>query len=391
MERLYYESDYVKSFDAVVISCEKGPHGYEVILNRTGFYPEGGGQPGDRGFIKDVQVLDVQERQGEVIHYTKDPLEPGIKVSAVVDWDRRYANMQQHAGEHVMSGLIHRRFGYDNVGFHIGSDVTTMDFNGLLTTEQIWQLEQEANQVIYQNLPIRQLYPTKEELHSLEYRSKKELTGQVRIVEIPGIDVCACCGTHVGLTGEIGIIKILGMIHYKGGVRMTMLCGWKAVCDYERKQNQVKQISKLLSVKQEEIVEAVMRMRQEQGDKEFLINQLYQKLFQVKTDILKEQDGLLLIFEEGLSPVLLRTFCTMLYEQKKGGIVVVCSGEEGSFQYAMGSASRDMQKLSKELNAVLGGRGGGSRQMVQGTLKAARQEIESALLGKDTRVRLDGF
>lgn len=380
MERLYYESGYVKSFDAIVLSCEKGPRGYEVILDRTGFYPEGGGQPGDTGCLNDVRVIDVRERRGEVVHYTGKPLEPGMKVAAVVDWDRRYANMQQHAGEHLLSGLIHRKFGYDNVGFHIGSDVVTMDFNGPLTTEEIWQLELEANQVIYQNLPIRQLYPTKEELLSLEYRSKKELTGQVRIVEIPGIDVCACCGTHVELTGEIGIIKILSMINYKGGVRMTMLCGLKAVCDYEKKLSQVKQISQLLSAKLEDIVKAVMRMKQEQGDSEYLINQLYQKLFQAKTDTFKEQDGLLLLFEDGLSPVLLRTFCTMLYEQKKGGIVVVCSGEEGRYQYAMGSASRDMTVLSKELNQALSGRGGGSLRMVQGTFMAAGQEIERALM-----------
>lgn len=376
MERLYYEIPYIKKFNAAVVSCENGSQGYEVILDRTGFYPEGGGQPGDTGFLDDVEVLDVHEKQGQVIHYTGGPLEPGTQVLGELDWDKRYANMQQHSGEHLLSGIIHDHYGYDNVGFHMGTDDVTVDFNGFLTLEQMKEAEQKANKIIYENSLIRQFIPTGEELHNLEYRSKKELAGPVRIVEIPGGDVCACCGTHVERTGEVGILKILEMIKYKGGVRIRMLCGMKAVLDYEKKQSQVIKISNLLSAAREEVVEAVDRIRQDNANKDFTINQLYQQLFYTKAERLPEQSGGFLIFENGLAPIQLRTYCTLLYEQKKGTVVAVCSGEEGHYRYALGSASRDMQALSKELNAALSGRGGGSLRMAQGTFMASRQEIE---------------
>lgn len=388
--KLYYETPYVKTFHAAVLFCEQGPHGYEVILDRTGFYPEGGGQPGDTGFLDDAKILDVHEKQGRIIHYTDVPIEIGKQVYGGVDWDRRYANMQQHSGEHLLSGLIHNRYGYDNVGFHIGTDVVTVDFNGCMTMEQLEETEREANRIIYMNLPISQFYPTAEELHNLEYRSKKELTGQVRIVEIPGSDICACCGTHVERTGEIGIVKILGMTNYKGGVRVTMLCGMKAVLDYEKKQSQVIGISKLLSARQELIVEAVERMRQESAEKDYRINHLYQQLFQSKAKSLPQQGGILLVFEEGLMPVQLRIYCTMLCEQKRGDIVAVCSGEERRYQYALGSDSQDMRAVSKELNAALNGRGGGSARLAQGTFMASRQEIERALRERN-EVVTDGF
>lgn len=389
--KLYYKTPYVKTFEAVVTACVKGGTGYEVILDRTGFYPEGGGQPGDTGFINDIEVLDVHEKKGEILHCTNAPLEPGQPVCGRIDWDRRYACMQQHSGEHLLSGLIHRHYGYDNVGFHMGTDEVTVDFNGILTAEQLEETEREANTMIYENLPVLTYYPSAEELHSLEYRSKKELSGQVRIVEIPGGDLCACCGTHVERTGEIGIIKTLGMIHYKGGVRITMLCGGKAVLDYEKKQSQVTAVSRLLSAPQESIVEAVERMKQDNAHKDFLIGGLYRQLFQAWIQAMPERKGLLVLFEEGLTPVLLRTYCTMLCEQKKGDVVAVCSGEEGSYHYALGSASRDMRVMSRECSAALNGRGGGSAQMAQGTFMAARREIEQVLNEKDERRAGDGI
>lgn len=375
MEKLYYQVPYIKTFDAAVVSCREGKNGYEVVLDRTGFYPEGGGQPADTGYLGDVRVLDVHEKQGEILHYTEAPLEEGGCVTGVIDWEQRYANMQQHTGEHLFSGLVHRRFGYDNVGFHMGSEEMTIDFNGPLTIGEAERLEQEANRLIYDNLPVRQLYPTEEELHNMEYRSKKELTGQVRIIEIPGGDTCACCGTHVEKTGEIGIIKVTGLINYKGGVRMTMRCGRQALLDYERKQNDVARISVLLSAKQDAIVEAVERLKQNDAEKEYLIQGLYRQLFEAKTEKLPSQNGSLLLFEEELSPVLIRTFCTMLCEQGKGEVIAVCSGEEDRYQYALGSQTQDMRVLSKELNAKLSGRGGGSASMARGTWMASKEAI----------------
>ena len=224
--RLYYQTPYVKSFMCTVERCEASGKGtWLAVLNQTGFYPEGGGQPSDTGTLNQVPVLSVHEQGEEILHELASPLEPGTLAEGVIDWQKRYDNMQQHTGEHILSGLVHRRYGYDNVGFHMGAGEVTVDFNGIMTAEELDGLEDAANQVVYDNVPVHTLYPSKEELPSIDYRSKKELSGQVRIIEIPGGDVCACCGTHVENTGEVGIIKIRGMIHYKGGVRISMLCG----------------------------------------------------------------------------------------------------------------------------------------------------------------------
>lgn len=204
-ERLYNQDVYTKTFTATVRSCQEasGRDGYEVILDRTAFFPEGGGQYGDIGWLSGIRVTDTQEKDGEVIHYTEEPLEAGSTIDGEIDWKIRFSRMQQHTAEHILSGLVHKRFGYQNVGFHLGDDLCTMDFNGPVTKEQMEEIEQEANRAVYQNIPVQILYPSEEELEGMEYRSKIEIDGQVRIVWIPGYDRCACCATHVGSTGEI--------------------------------------------------------------------------------------------------------------------------------------------------------------------------------------------
>ena len=379
MEKLYYQVPYVREFQARVVSCLEGKaHTYEVELDRTGFYPEGGGQPSDTGYLNDIRVLEVHEKDGRIFHFTTEPVLEGTQVKGTVDWEKRYSNMQQHSGEHLLSGLIHHHFGFDNVGFHMGKDEVTIDFNGVLTMEQLEQMEERANDMIYENLPILEAWPSPEELKTIPYRSKKELTGEVRIIEIPGGDICACCGTHVRTTGEIGMIKVLGMIHYKGGVRISILCGKKALEDYRKKQKQVTDLSVLLSAKPEQVVEAVKKLKKDNGMKDGIQNRLYQQLFALKLAHLPEAGSPLCLWEEELEPVQLRRLCTMLYEQGKGNRVLVCSGEEGQYQYAMGSSICDMREMSKRMNERLNGRGGGSVQMAQGTFFAAREAIEDA-------------
>lgn len=389
MEKLYYQVPYVREFQAQVVSCLEGKnHRYEVELDRTGFYPEGGGQSADTGFLNGIRVLDVQEKNGTVIHYIENPILEGTQVTGVIDWDRRYENMQQHSGEHLLSGLIHQHFGFDNVGFHMGKEEITIDFNGVLTMEQLEKVEEEANDMIYENLPVLETWPSPEELKTISYRSKKELTGDVRIIEIPGGDICACCGTHVRTTGEIGLIKVLGMIHYKGGVRISMLCGKKAWKDYQKKQKQITSLSVLLSAKPEQVVEAVEKLKKENGVKDGIQNQLYQQLFTWKTDQLPESSHALCLWEEGLEPVQIRRLCTMLYERRKGSRVLVCSGTEGQYSYAMGSSTCDMRMLSKKMNGLLNGRGGGSVQMAQGTFFAEKEKIEEVWKSEEGA---DGF
>lgn len=376
MEKLYYSTPYVKQFKGTVQRCADVKNGqFEVVLDKTAFYPEGGGQPSDMGTLGEANVLSVHEKRGEIVHYTDRPLKEGQAVTGILDWDRRYRNMQLHSGEHILSGLVNRKYGYDNVGFHMGSEEVTVDFNGVLSEEQLREIELEANQVVYDNVPVQVTYPDAEALHKLEYRSKKELNGQVRIVEIPGGDVCACCGTHVERTGEIGIIKTTGMINYKGGVRISMLCGKDALLDYERRLQQIRSISHLLSAKPDSLAEAVERLKKDSERKDGLLMQVYQQLFSAKTAAFPASDRPLLVFEQNLMPVQLRQLCTMLYEQGKGSVVAVCSEGDGKWQYAIGSSCMDMRKASKWLNQRLNGRGGGSSLMAQGTWSASKQEI----------------
>ena len=382
MKKLFYDSAYIRTFEAKVLSCEKGKKGYEVALDQTAFYPEGGGQLSDTGALNGVKVLHVSEKGEEIIHELEAPLEEGVLAEGVIDWQKRYDNMQQHTGEHIFSGLVHKHFGYDNVGFHMGTDEVTVDFNGVLTQEQLDELEDEANQLIYDNVPVKVFYPSKEELEELDYRSKKELTGLVRIVEIPGGDICACCGTHVETTGEVGLIKLRTMINYKGGVRISMLCGRRALMDYRERLKDEIRISNLLSAKLALVPDAVEKMKNESQEKDLALGRLWQQLLEKKAESYPESTEVLAVFEEGLSPVQLRQLATMLYEKGKGKIVGVFSGNEDEqvYQYALGSSQADMRKLSKAMNGALNGRGGGSNLMAQGTFKAAESAIRETLM-----------
>lgn len=298
-------------------------------------------------------------------------------MTGTIDWDGRFSNMQQHSGEHIVSGLIHDRYGYDNVGFHMGHEEMTIDLNGSLTWAQLMEIEKEANKVVYSNQYIAVTYPAQEELAKLDYRSKKELTGQVRIVEIPGSDCCACCGTHVERTGEIGAIKFLSMIHYKGGVRISMLCGAKAMDDYDRKTDQAIAISNLLSAKPDSLSKAVERLKNEAAEKDARIGALTRELFALKAEKYEAGQKLLLVFEEGLLPVQVRQFCNLLLESGKAGTAAVFSPDgRGGYNYCAGSRLIDMKEAGKMLNAKLNGRGGGSSQMIQGAFAASEKEIK---------------
>ena len=242
-KKLYYEDSHRKEFKATVLSCEerltaKGKKdGYAVVLDQTAFFPEGGGQFGDRGWIDDVEVYDTHEKGGIILHYTKMPVEAGTTVTGKLDFAERFSRMQEHSGEHIVSGIVHRLHGYDNVGFHLGSENTTLDFNGELSEEQLLEVERLANEAVFADLPVQISYPSREELKTLDYRSKIEIEGQVRLVEIPGVDICACCAPHVTHTGEIGMIKFIACDRHRGGCRVTMLAGIRALKDYQEKQD----------------------------------------------------------------------------------------------------------------------------------------------------------
>ena len=383
MKKLYYDSSYIKEFEGTVLSCEKGKKGYEVVLDQTAFYPEGGGQPTDTGVLGGVKVLEVHEKQGIVTHYLEAPLSVGETVHGVIDWEPRFIHMQEHSGEHLVSGLIHERFGYDNVGFHMGADEVTIDFNGLIEWDELMEIETKANEIIWENREIYADFPEKEELDALDYRSKKELTGDVRIVKIPGGDICACCGTHVKLTGEIGLVKFLSMIHYKGGVRISLLCGKRAMADYEKKRAEVQKISNLLSAKPTEISNAVEKMKGEISKLQEKLSECYRGVIENRVAVLECSEDNFYIIEKDFGAQHLRMLANRLLDEKKAKTVLALSGnKDNGFIYIMGSQEEDMRQLSKELNQKLSGRGGGSMQMAQGTFFAEEAQLDAILSEK---------
>lgn len=374
-EKLFYEDSHMVSFSAVVRSCEKSQDGYEAVLDRTAFFPEGGGQYADTGQLGGVHVLDVQEREGMIYHKTDAPLEAGAEVEGTIDWTERFSKMQQHSGEHIVSGLIHSTYGYDNVGFHMGKDAITMDFNGVLTREQVKDIEYRANEAVVKNLDICVTYPSKEELAEIAYRSKIEIEGQVRIVEIPGYDTCACCAPHVKKTGEIGMIKLTGVQNYKGGVRISMLCGFRALEDYNEKLGSVREISVLLSAREYEISEEVQRLKEELALKKSKIAELQQKILSYKVQEIPENEPLMMLFEAELSGNAPRELMNLLLEKGTEIVAVFAGNDAEGYRYVIGSRKRDVRPFAKALNATFSGRGGGKPEMVQGSLNGREEEI----------------
>lgn len=373
--RLYYEDVYKKEFHARVLECREGKKGYRIILDQSAFYPEGGGQPSDTGYLNEVKVTEVHEKEGELLHYTDKPLEPGTEVTGKINWERRFDLMQQHSGEHIVSGLIHEAFGYDNVGFHLGSDIITIDFNGMLNEQQMAEIEAKANQKIWENSQVEITYPTPEELKELPYRSKKELTGKVRIVRFPGADLCACCGTHVTRTGEIGMVKLLSVVKFREGVRMEMIAG-KRVLDYLNMVNeQNHQVSVRLSAKPDQTGAAVARMWEENFRLKGSVNRMEEELFANEA---AKWDGAgdVLLFWKGLESDSVRRLTDAVTKSCGGRCTVFSKNEDGSYKYAMGQTEGDLRQLTKEMNGALNGRGGGKPNFVQGSVQSDEASIK---------------
>lgn len=379
MNELFYRDEYAREFDAEVISCQKGKKGYEVVLSDTAFYPEGGGQPADRGTLEQVNVLDVKRRNGEILHITDAPLEPGMTVHGVLDWERRFDHMQQHSGEHILSGLVHAQFGYDNVGFHMNDEVVTVDFNGPITWEEAMELEDKVNAYIWTDAESRELYPSEEELKAMDYRSKIELKGKVRLVEYPGADLCACCGTHVAHTGEIGLMKILSVSRRKDGVRMEMLFGGRAMKDYDRKHLLNTEFSCRLSAKPYETGEVLQRVLDEMNAMKFRMQAMNERYYAMRATSIPVGEPVIFFNEPGMSMVEIRKFCDYLISKGKVKTAMIISPKDKeSVNYVMGSADLNMRDVGKLLNEELHGRGGGRPEMVQGSFQAEADAVEQA-------------
>lgn len=379
--KLYYENSHLAEFTAEVRSCQKTKQGFAVTLDRTAFFPEGGGQPADTGELGGVRVYDVHEKDGEIFHYTDGPLTVGAQVTGALDLEQRLRRMQNHSGEHIVSGLVHREYGFDNVGFHMGADCMTIDFDGELDWEQLKEIETMANAVVRRNLPVRAWFPKAEELAGMEYRSKLELTENVRIVEIGDIDRCACCAPHVSQTGEIGLIKLLDCQRHRGGVRVTLICGMDALDEVRARQESVTEISQALSAKRGEVSQAVRRiLLQEQGLKE-RCDALSMALVARMAADAKETEGNLLAFDNLLDEIAQRELVNLLMEKCGGFAAVFCGDDARGWRYIIGSRHADLRAAAKRVNAAIGGRGGGRPEMIMGRASFTRDKIEAGLAG----------
>lgn len=378
--RLFDADAYCRIFTGKVIRCEEQKERFAIVLDRTAFYPEGGGQGADTGILAAgesiAHVTDTRERNGEIIHYCDAPLPVGSLCEGTIDWEKRFDRMQNHTGEHIVSGLIHQRFGYENVGFHMGSEVLTIDLSGEITDAELTEIELAANQAVWNNAAvITTVYPEGDpDLKRLEYRSKKELHGMVRIVTIPDTDICACCGTHVKRTGEVGLIRLLGAEKFRGGVRIGMLCGKRALL-YDRgiwEQNH--RISVLLSAKALNTSAAVERLKKEADEKSYRVIFLEERSFErTAQDLSGAGDCLLLTGKMESESVRKLAVCVM---ESCGGTAAVFAGEDGNgYHYAVGCKDGDLRELTKSVNAELSGKGGGKPFFVQGNVSASAAEI----------------
>ena len=374
VKKLYYADSHLKEFTATVLRCEQVAQGWQVMLDATAFYPTGGGQECDLGTLGGANVLDVKEQGEQILHLCDAPLEVGSVVAGAIDWERRFDHMQQHSGEHLVMGRIYEKFGYHNVGFHMGGHLVTIDLNGPVTWQDLMEIERKTNQIIWQNLPVKTWYPSPEELPNVNYRTKKALPWPVRIVEFPGADVCACCGTHVKYTGEIGLVKFISCIKFKEGVRIELASGRRAMDMYQNIFEQNRQVSQTFSAKILETGAAAQKFNEMLQQEKFRSVGLQRKIFAAIADSCAGKE-LALHFEQDLNPGQVRELADAIAQ--KAETAVVCSGADGSgYAICIISNTRDTRTLGKEVNTKLCGRGGGKPGSFQGSVQATAQQIQ---------------
>ena len=374
-EKLYYKDAYIKEFTAKVLSSEECEGGFDLVLDKTAFFPEEGGQYSDTGFIADAKVLKVYEKEGIIYHICDKTLEVGKTFECRVNFDERYEKMQIHTGEHILSGLFHSLFGLENVGFHLGYDEVTMDINAYLTEEQIVKVEMLANKVIYENVEVSASFPTSEELSKIAYRSKLDLTENVRIVTIGNYDACACCAPHVARSGEVGIIRILDFTKHRGGTRISMTAGIRAVRDARERYEIIRRVSGLLSVPKNEIDKGTERLLSEYEALKISLKEERAARYLSEAEKIPATDGNLVLYYENAGFDELKTLANSLV-LRIGGILVLLSGKEFDFKYLIVSKSKNLSEIREDMNKKLSGRGGGKPEALQGSFAASLEKIK---------------
>ena len=375
MRKLFYENSHLQEFTARVTGCRQTEKGWLVTLDATAFYPEGGGQACDIGTLGGVNVLDVQEKENEILHLCDGALEVGSEVFGKIDWQHRFDLMQQHTGEHIVSGLLHEKFGYHNTGFHVGKNVMEVDFDGPISPEDLAQIERRANEAIWANLPVKCWIPEPEELPSVTYRTKRELPWPVRIVQVPGYDSCACCGIHVAHTGEVGMIKILTCVKFHGGIRLEMVCGNRAYRYMTEVFEQNRLVSQTFSAKILETGEAARKIQEALTAEKLRAANLQKQVFENIAAGFAGKENVL-YFADALEPGQVRELAEKISKVCTGYCAVFSEKEDG-FSYCLATRDGDLRELGKALTASLNGRGGGKPNFQQGTVKADKTQIES--------------
>lgn len=407
---LYDDDAYAVSFRATVLFSEvrslpDGTMQITAVFDRTLFFPEEGGQTPDKGTVlltdKENRVLesytvtDVQIHEGVITHTLLPDLSPadscptakesassfspqlcaGCTVLGNIDWDYRFSNMQQHSGEHIFSGLVYSSFGYSNVGFHLSDHIVTMDYNGILTKEQVQELEYRANKAIAENVPILAEYPSADRLAAMTYRSKKELCGPIRIVTVTGYDVCACCAPHVHHTGEIGLLKVMSLQNYKGGVRLSILCGFRALKAFTEKMNTLSSLTGLLTTAEDSLSDSVQKLRQENVRlKQALCSAQRDLLFSAAAAVPCTENNLIL-FASDCDAGTARFLCNDQIDKRNGFCAVFFGTGTPSYSFLIGSRKKDCRELATLLRNTFGAKGGGSNEMIQGSVSANKEDL----------------
>ena len=374
VRKLFYEDSHLQTFAATVTACVETKGGYEICLDATAFYPVGGGQPSDTGILGESRVLSVREDGGNIYHLCDKPLPVGRTVAGKIDWDRRFDFMQQHSGEHMVSGVIFKTYGYHNVGFHIGADVVTIDFDGVISQEALQEIENTVNAGIWADFVVKCWYPSEAELPTVPYRRKKDLPWPVRIVEFPDFDICACCGTQVKRTGEIGLVKLLSCVKFHEGVRIEMVCGRRALDSLSRAYEQNRQVSQAFSAKIGQTGQAARRMNEALAAEKFRSAGLEKRLFSYIAQSYAGQN-LALHFEENLSAGANRELCDAIADCATVAVTLSGNDKDG-YSLCIISRTEDAKALGADAVKALQGRGGGKRAAFQGSVSASKQEIE---------------
>ena len=356
-EKLYYEYPYTFSGETNVTRCVSDKKNFRIYIDKSLFFPEGGGQPGDKGSIGGIEVLDTQEDGEDIYLVTREPLDTGA-YNTFVNREYRMKNSVAHSGEHIFSGFVCRLFNCNNVGFHMGDEGITVDFDTVLSAEDIYKIEKLSNAKIRENIEIVCSFPDENTIQKTDFRFKKEIAGKLRLVEIPGCDICACCGTHVARTGEVGIVKCVSFESHRGGTRLLLKAGESALEHYSMCAGVLPKTASLFSAKPEEAFQAAEKYIAKTEELKLRYSSMKKELFRLKAEKIQPVNGVAVALEEELVQADIITFADILKACYGTGLVYSGNEKDGYKFVLCGDRADEIFVKMKAYGAVGGGRNG---------------------------------